>query len=297
MQQWILIATAIAFLCLGQCAKADNPTSAVIPAGEAWTLVSEGHKFTEGPACDADGTVYFVDVPNSHIFKVGLDGTVTKFVENAHRASGLAFGPNGKLYACQTETKRIVRYDREGKEEVVAEGIGVNDLDVDWNGGVYVTDMGANKIWYITPKGEKTTAAEGFKPNGLTFWPNMGTLVVADADQPVLQTFRIEKDAALTFREGFYGPLRMTSQPKPGTDGMTVDDTGRLYVATHAGLQVFDVQGRLEVVIDKPQNKFLSNVAFGGPAFDTLFVTCSDKVYKLKTKVKGTPYHLAAPKS
>ena len=68
---------------------------------------------------------------------------------------------------------------------------------------------------------------------------------------------------------------------------MTVDSRGRLYVATYAGLQVFDTQGRISGVILSPQSKRLTNVVFGGPKLDTLYVTCTDKVYRRKTQATG----------
>ena len=72
-----------------------------------------------------------------------------------------------------------------------------------------------------------------------------------------------------------------------GADGMTVDNEGNLYVATTLGLQVFDPDGRCHLIISKPQDKKLSNVVFGGPNRDTLYVTSSDKVYKRKTDAIG----------
>ena len=72
-----------------------------------------------------------------------------------------------------------------------------------------------------------------------------------------------------------------------GADGMTVDALGRLYVTTEMGLQICDQAGRVNGIILKPQNKWLSNAVFGGPDLDTLFVTCGDKVYKRKTKTTG----------
>jgi sugar lactone lactonase YvrE len=272
------------------------PLSQVLLDGEGWQLVAEGYKFTEGPAADADGNVFFVDVPASQIFKIDTAGKVTTFAENTGKASGLCFGPEGRLYAGQSEGKKVVYYTPDGQMHTLADGIACNDIMVDRDGGVYVTDMPGRKVWYVSADGEKRVATEGFQPNGLTLWPDGGTLVVADWEQPHLSAFRVELDHGLKFGAPYYGPLQMPSgQTKPGSDGMTVDDAGRLYVCTHAGLQMFDPTGRLGGTIAKPQGKFLSNVEFGGPNFDTLYVTCSDKVFKRKTKTKGTPHQLWKP--
>jgi len=275
----------------------DMPLSQVLIDGEGWQPVGEGYKFTEAPAIDKDGTVYFVDVPESVIFKIGADGKPVVWAKETGKASGLMFGPEGRLYACQSGTKKVVWYDRDAKPTVIAEDIAGNDIMVDSKGGVYVTDMGGNQVWYVAPDGSKRVVASGFKPNGLTLWPDGGTLVVADWEKPSLQTYRVEADGSLKFGERYYGPLQIPSgQTLPGSDGMTVDDAGRLYVATHAGLQVFDPTGRPCGSILKPQAKFLSNAKFGGPGFDTIYVTSSDRVYKRKLNTKSTPHFTRATK-
>lgn len=269
----------------------DMPLSQVLIDGEEWKLVSDGHQFTEGPAPDRDGNVYFVDVPASKIFRIDAgSGKVTLFAENTGKASGLAISADGKLFACQIETKKVVWYDQKAQPHDVVDEIGVNDIAVDQGGGVYVTDMGGHKVWYVSPEGKKSVAAEGFMPNGLTFWPDGKTLVVADWEYPHLWTFRVDGAGVLKFGEKYYSPVQTPfKSPQPGSDGMTVDDAGRLFVCTHVGLQMFDPTGRPSGAIAKPQNKFLSNVKFGGKEFDTLYVTSSDKVFSRKTKTKGTP--------
>lgn len=289
---------ALATVCLLFIASAraqDMPLSQVLIDGEGWQLVAEGYKFTEAPAVDKDGTVYFVDVPESVILKIGSDGKAVVWARETGKASGLMFGPEGRLYACQSGAKKVVWYDRDAKPTVIAEDIAGNDIMVDAKGGVYVTDMGGKQVWYVAADGSKRVVASGFMPNGLTLWPDGGTLVVADWEQPHLQTFRVEADGSLKFQAEYYGPLQIPSgQDKPGSDGMTVDDVGRLYVATHAGLQMFDPTGRPCGAIAKPQTKFLSNVKFGGSNFDTVYVTTSDRVYKRKLNTKGTPHFVRA---
>lgn len=286
----LLIALACCATSLDLFAQ-DMPLSQVLIEGEGWKLVSEGHQFTEGPAADTDGNVFFVDVPTSRIFRIDAkSGEVKLFAENTGKASGLAFAADGKLFACQMETQKLVWYDRNARAHDVADGIGVNDIAVDRVGGVYVTDMGGKQVWYVSTDGTKSVAAKGFTPNGLAFWPDGKTLVVADWEHPHLWTFRVDGPGLLKFGEKYYGPVQTPfGSPQPGSDGMTVDDSGRLFVCTKQGLQMFDPTGRPCGAIAKPQPKFLSNVKFGGKNFDTLYVTCSDKVYSRKTRTKGTP--------
>lgn len=284
----------VALSCIVATAQ-DMPLTQVLIPGEDWELISEGHRFTEGPAVDATGRVYFVDVPASTIHRVELDGSVTLFAENTERTSGLMFGPDGRLYGCQNGGKRVVAWevdgDMAGRMEVLAELPSCNDLVVASDGSIYVTDPRESQVWLVTPKGEKKVVASGFKPNGVVLWPGEGTLVVTDSNAPHLWAFRVEEDGRLKYGEKYYGPLFLPSgKTVPGSDGMTVDEDFRLYVTTHAGLQMFDPTGRLGGVIAKPQNAFLSNVVFGGEDFGHLYVTSQDKVYRRKVKPRGRPY-------
>jgi gluconolactonase len=270
----------------------DLALNTVLIDGKDWELVSEGYKFTEGPAVNAQGEVFFTDIPESKIFKIGLDGKVTLFCENTEKTNGLMFGSDGKLYGCQSGTRKIVAYDAGAKAETVAEDIDSNDLVVAKDGGIYVTDPKHGQLWYISPKREKRLAAEGLKPNGVILWADQGTLVVTDAQDATLWTYRVEVDGGLTQKDRYYGPLRMVlGQTSTGSDGMTVDTMGRLYVATRAGLQMFDPIGRMGGVIHKPAaDRPLSNVCFGGPKLDTLYVTAGDRVYKRATQATGVIY-------
>jgi len=280
---WLLLAA-------NACCQ-DMPLSDILIEGEAWELVAEGYKFTEGPAVDAAGNVFFTDVPSSKIYKIALNGTVSPFVEESHRTSGLIFGPSGKLYGCRRGLKQIVAYDRDGNAEVIAEDVDGNDLVVNRQGGVYFTEPSTNQIWYIAPSGEKRVVDHGIeKPNGIILWPDQKTLVVADTAGAKLWTFRIEADGTLRYKQPYYTVRLTRGQEGSGADGMTVDTLGRLYVATYAGLQFFDTQGRISGVILNPNDKRISNVVFGGETLDTLYITCGDRVFRRKTKATGVRF-------
>jgi sugar lactone lactonase YvrE len=285
----------ILVILAGNLSAQDMPLDEVLVEKEGWELVGEGYKFTEGPACDPSGRLYFTDPPGDTIYRLDNNGKPEVFARDAGRPGGMMFGPGGRLYCTQGARRRIVSYDAEGKVEVIAAEIRANDLVVTGEGGVYFTDPRAKRIWYVDPQRNKRVVDEGIeRPNGIILWPEQGTLVVADTNTANLWTFRIEKDGSLSHRQPYY-TMRLTSQeaPKSGADGMTVDQDGRLYVATHCGLQVFDTQGRISGVIAKPQRAFLSNVVFAGKGLQTLYVTSSDKVYRRKTKVKGVLFSAA----
>ena len=286
------------FCCVSSSLSAqDMPITQVLKPGADWEVVSEGHEFTEGPATDAKGRVYFSDVRANRIYRIELDGSVEDFARNTARTNGLMVGPDGRLYGCRMGDRQIVAYNADGTHDVLVDDVDSNDIVVASSGEIYWSDPKGERVWYRSTDGEHRVVARGFRPNGLILWPGETTLVVTDSDQPHLWTYRVEPDGSLAFPEKYYLPLQLPSgKEKPGSDGMTVDSDGRLYVATHAGLQMFDPTGRLGGTILKPQNKFMSNATFGGPGFKTLYVTCSDKVYRRDTKPTGAPYFLRSQK-
>lgn len=275
----------------GRAAAQDMALSGVLLEGAGWELVAEGFQFTEGPAVDAEGNLFFTDIPSNRILKLDANRDLSVFVEESSATNGLMFGPDGRLYGCQNGTRRIVAYDSTGQAATVADGVESNDLVVTGEGAIYFTDPGNRRVWYVSPQGDKRVVDEGIgQPNGIILWPDQGTLVVADTAGPHLWAFRVEPDGNLAFKQPYYTMRTVAGLPGSGADGMTVDSDGRLYVATYAGLQMFDPTGRLGGVILKPQNAFLSNAVFGGPKLDTLYVTCTDKVYRRRTQATGVRY-------
>jgi len=285
-----------------------NPTlNDILLPGEGWQLVSEGYKFTEGPAVNQQGELLFNDFSGSKSFKVGLDNKVIQTVADSKRSNGQAFGPDGRLYVVQSGDQKVIAYDREGKVSVIADGFVGNDIVVANNGNIYVTNPPADsenapsKIWLIKPSGEKTVVDTGLKySNGITLSPDQTLLYVADYRSHWIYSYVIKPDGTLQSKQRFYWILVPDTGDQANSDGMHVDVDGRLYVATSMGIQVCDQAGRVQCIIPTP-NKRVSNLAFGGEKFDTLFATCGDKVYKRKMKVKGAqawdkPVKPAAPR-
>jgi gluconolactonase len=269
-------------------AKSRQPVLEILLPGEPWQLLGEGYRFTEGPAANAQGEVFFTDIPANRIYKIDLNGQVTLFKEESGAVNGTMFGPEGKLYACQNGKKRIVAYQAEGQEETVAEDLESNDLAVANNGSIYVTDPPGKRVWLIDSKREKRVVDTGITfPNGVRLSPDQSLLYVTDTRGQFVYSFQVQTDGSLADKQRYFYLHLADGSTQSGADGMTVDTQGRLYVTTELGLQVCDQAGRVNSIISKPQNKWLANVAFGGPNFDTLYVTCSDKVYKRKTKATG----------
>lgn len=269
----------------------------ILIPGEDWKLVSEGHKFTEGPAVNAQGEVFFNDVPDSKTYKIGLDGKVSPYLNETQRGDGQAFGPDGRLYAVAGGANQIVAYEPDGKPAVVAEGFRGNDLVVRHDGSLFVTNPGWNgtdpsQVWYISPKGEKKVVDTGLKfSNGLTVSPDQSLLYVADSRSHWVYSYQIQADGGLAHKQRYFHLHVPDTADDSGVDGLRVDRDGRLYAATRMGIQVCDQAGRVNCIIPTPNGK-VSNLSFGGPELTTLFATCGDKVYQRKVKVKGAPAFL-----
>lgn len=266
----------------------DMALSGVLIDKEGWQLVSQGHKFTEGPTADAAGNVYFSDIPESRIHRIDTEGKVTLFATDTGKTNGLKVGPDGRIHGCRGGDRQIVAYRPDGQFEVLARDVDCNDLALDEQGAIWFTDPPGGRVWHLPVGGDKRIVAEGLKPNGIGLWEGGGTLVVTDAQLPVLWTFRIAADGSLGAKERYYSPLQVPfGADRPGSDGLTLDRQGRLYVATFAGVQMFDPTGRLGGTIARPQSGPLSNVCLGGPRFDHLYVTAGDKVFRRRVQATG----------
>ena len=268
--------------------------TAILDPNSDWEVVSQGHNFTEGPAVDRNGSVFFSDVRSNRIHKIAADGKVTIFKDDTGGANGLMFGPDGRLYAAQNGRKRIVAYSPDGTESVIADGVDSNDLAVNSRGEIYFSDPPNKRLWFIDKTGAKRVVYEGgaiLFPNGVRLSPDESLLLAADTATKWVWSFQVQPDGSLANGEAFYhleipddvegGPMRS------GADGMTLDTEGYLYVATKLGIQICDQAGRVVGIIRKPQPHDPSNVVFGGPDLRTLYVTAGDKVYARKLKRNG----------
>jgi gluconolactonase len=268
--------------------KSRQDVFQVVVPGEDWQLVSEGHRATDGPAVSATGEMFFSDPSNNRIHKIGLDGKSGVFAENTNGANGMMFGPDGRLYVGATRTKHIVAYDASGKAEVLAENAAVNDLAVSVKGDLYFTDSAAKRVWLLPKGGQPRVVDEGIEhPNGVLFSPDQSLLYVSDYVGQLSWVFQIQPDGSLAHKQRYFYVHMPDAATRSAADGMAVDADGRVYIATALGVQVFDQIGKCHAILPAPNRASLSNVEFGGPNLDEMYITNGDKVFKRKTKVKG----------
>ena len=277
--------------------QAQVPTA----PGAELKLAADGYKFTEGPAVDADGNVFFTDQPNDRILKCSVTtGKVTDFMKPAGRSNGLYFDREGKLIACADEKGQLWRIDPATKEiAVILDHFdhklfnGPNDVWVDPAGGMYFTDpfykrdywQGRDKpeqekqrVFYLPKGATPPVIAEDtlVQPNGIIGSPDGKLLFVADIGAKKTYQYEISKDGALTHRKLFC---------EMGSDGMTRDTAGNLYL-TGNGVTVFDKDGKKlgEIPINEG---WTANVCFGGKEMKTLFITAMDSLYTLEMSIPG----------
>lgn len=264
----------------------------ILLPNEGWQLVGEGYRFSEGPASNPKGEVFFDDGPTGNIWKVSLDGKVTRFAENSGNVYGQAFAPNGDLYATAMTAKKLNIYSTDGKFRTITEGFAGNDIVVANNGNAYVTNPSSDanvlsKVWLIRPNGEKVEVDNGLRfANGVTLSPDQTLLYVADTRSHWVYSYSILADGTLANKQKYYWIHAPDTADDTQADGLKTDRDGRLYVATRMGIQVCDQAGRVNAIIPTPNGK-VSNICFGGENFDILYATCGDKVYKRKVKVRG----------
>ncbi len=260
--------------------------------GSGWQVVGQGYGSAGGLAVDKDGAVFFTDVKAPRIYKTAAEGKVSVFKENAG-GGGMMFGPDGRLYVAEPLKRRIVSLGPDGGEKIVAAGIDPTDLAVTSKGRIYYTDHGGRRIWLIDTDGRRRSVFEAAASDhvqalsGLRLSPDEHLLDVSDRGSRWVWSFEIGTDNGLHNGTEFHHLEASDQSTATGADGMTLDNTGHLYVATDLGIQICDQPGRVVGIVRKPQPGALTSIVFGGPGLQTLYVAAGDKVYARKLRRTG----------
>lgn len=275
----------------------------IVAKGAELTKVQDGFSFTEGPAVNRQGDIFFTDQPNDKIYQWNSNSNqITLFKEGAGRSNGLYFQLDGKLISAADLKNELWEIDPQtGKETVLVPSFrgkklnGPNDIWVRPKGGLYFTDPlyprpywegirgkemeqdGQHVYFLSADRTELFRVAEDLKqPNGIVGTPDGKHLYVADIGDGKTWKYDIQEDGYLTNKTLFC---------EMGSDGMTIDERGNVYL-TGKGVTVFDKNGEQIAHIPVPEN-WTANVAFGSLTRNTLFITAMGSVYTLKMKFRG----------
>ena len=286
------------WICFGLAGFSPAVAESVIAPGAKLEKLASDLKFAEGPTCDTNGNIFFTDQPNDRILEWSVDGKLSTFMQPAGRANGMYFDAKGNLIACADgknelwsiapdKTVTVLVKDYQGKYLN-----GPNDVWIAPNGAMYLSDPFYKRTWWdhdtMALDGEEVfylssdrknlvrVTDDLKKPNGITGAPDGKKLFVSDIGAGRTWRYDIQPDGSLTNKTLFC---------ELGSDGMTIDDEGNLYL-TSRGVTIFDRNGRQIDHIDVNE-KWTANVSFGGRDHQTLFITASQSLYSIRLGVKG----------
>jgi gluconolactonase len=279
-----------------------KPIPGIGPTGKIVKLHT-GFKFTEGPAADKAGNVFFSDIPNERIHKVDTKGQLSVFREKSNKSNGLMFNAKGELVACEMASGRVVAISPDGKDirPLADKHDGnrfnaPNDLVIDKQGGVYFTDpsfgapmplpQGKTAVYYIPPDGKVRRIIEGLtQPNGVILSPDEKTLYVIPTGPADMMSYPVESFGKVGQGKVYCKLQGKDGKPGTGGDGCAIDTKGNLYITSSIGIQVFDPSGKFLGSIAFPEQP--ANVKFGGADMRTLYVTARSSLYTALMEATG----------
>lgn len=270
--------------------------------GETWEVVAEQVGFADAPCADASGNFYYSDMKAPAVYRISAaDSARTELCQEA--VSGLEFGPDGLLYACQGAKNRVISIDpQSGAIREVATGVTPNDLAVSADGDIFVTETKEQRVVRISiATGEVTIVDTGIvRPNGIALSNDQGTLAVSEYGGANVWTFRALPGGGLDAKMPTMslrlpiapqGEFKFNEPPPYSTasqgDGMAVDRAGRYYVTSALGVQIFDPTGRHCGVLPKPKASTpLTSCVLAGPNHDFLYVTNGDTIFRRRLTIE-----------
>ena len=260
------------------------------PGGEVTPVkVVEVPGYSEGVVVGREGEIYVSDVYNGTIYRIGSDGEAKEWARTG-APNGHKILPDGTHLVCDGSQHAVLRLDSMGKimGKASSEYDGKplrapNDLTLDARGGFYFTDPGGSNsknpigtVNYVDARGKTHLVAAGLAfPNGIALRPDGKTLLVGESGHNRILSYQINAPGKAGLMRVFAElPTKGEGQIANEPDGICLDREGNLYVA-HYGMRQVQVLSPAGKILRRyaAGNLTTSNVAFGGPRADQLYVT------------------------
>lgn len=266
------------------------------------------HGPAEGPLWwKEDGYLLFSDIQNNCRMKWSPQRGMTVAQANTNRSNGLTRDRQGRLIACEHDSRRVTRTELDGSITVVANSFKgqqlnrPNDVVVKSDGSIYITDPWTHRrpreqwdltfsgVYRVSPDLGTLTLLVGdfIIPNGLAFSPDERVLYVNDTRKGHIRAFDVQADGTLALAsDRVFCDLR---GERPGVpDGMKVDVEGNVYCGGSGGLWIMDSTGKHLGTVVHGQGA-TTNLCFGGDDWTTLFFTNWSTVGSVQCKIPGIP--------
>jgi len=290
----------------------DREYADYIPGNSLLEKLWSGARWVEGPVYFADlGCLLFSDIPNNRILRWTEGLPVGIFRYPANYANGNTRDRQGRLITCEHGARRVTRTEYNGSVTVLAdrhEGKRLNspnDVVVKSDGSVWFTDppygirtdyegnkaeqeLAGSYVFRFDPaSGELSIVADDFnRPNGLAFSPDESILYVSDTGRtdnpggpPHIRAFSVTDDGRLAAGRIF---ADMTANR---SDGFRLDRQGNLWTSAGSSVHCYTPQGQRVLEIPLPEK--VSNLTFGGPKRNRLFITAHTSLYSIFVGVNG----------
>ena len=281
----------------------------IIPKSSKLEKLATGFMFTEGPVWNSnEKCLYFSDIPGNKMRMWSKDKGEEIFRDPSGKSNGLTYDKQGRLIACEHANRRVSRTEKDGKVVTIADKYdgkklnSPNDVVVKSDGSIYFTDppygltaefgvLGTQElpfqgVYRLSTDGKLTLLVDDFeKPNGLAFTPDEKLLYIDDTDRVHVRVFDVKPDGTIANSRVF---ADLKGDEPGNVDGMKVDSEGNVYVTGPGGVSVFDPKGNKLGRIDMPEVS--ANLAWGDDDWQTLYITASTSIYRIRTLVKGVSF-------
>lgn len=263
--------------------------------------IASGLSYADGMVWAREGFLIFADAGRRVIYRLdpgppGKPNQPKPTQEDTNGAQGLTYDTQSRLYICEPSMRRVVRMDRRGRLETLADSFqgkkfnAPNDVVVRRDGQAYFTDpafgsaidsreLDFDGVFHVNPRGEIEAAAQWkTRPNGIALAADGKTLYVSDADRHAVVAFDVDGRGAVSNARDLIRNIEGVP------NGIRTDVTGRIYVGAR-GLGIYSAEGKL--LQKMLAGEIVTNCAFGDNDFETLYVSGRKAIYRIRLGVKG----------